>query len=212
MTAADIRQARDEFVAAARNAIEAGFDGVELHGANGYLLEQFLNPHTNRRTDGYGGSVAARGRFVAETAAAVAAAIGADRLGIRLSPHSRFNDMAAYDETVEQYVWVVEQLSDIGLLYLHLVLGAERIPEATVEAIANAFDGALIMNGGFDRDSAEAEISAGRANLIAFGVPYIANPDLVERMRGEKDLAAPRPDLFYAPGAEGYVDYQPQAS
>lgn len=211
MTEADIEQARGEFVEAATNAIAAGFDGVELHAANGYLLEQFLSPHTNQRTDGYGGSVAARGRFVAETAEAVAKAIGADRVGIRLSPHSGFNDMSAYDETVPQYVWLAERLKQAGLLYLHLVLGAERIPEASVEAISRAFDGRLILNGGFDRESAEAALTSGQADLIAFGVPFIANPDLVARMRQGKDLAAPRQELFYSPGAEGYVDYRAAA-
>ncbi|MGI9450803.1 MAG: alkene reductase [Geminicoccaceae bacterium] len=211
MTEADILQAQNEFVEAARNAIAAGFDGVELHAANGYLLEQFLNPHTNRRTDGYGGSVAARGRFVAETADAVAAAIGADRVGIRLSPHSGFNDMPAYDETVPQYVWLAERLKRTGLLYLHLVLGAERIPEATVDAVKSAFDRVLILNSGFDRDGAEAAIADGQADLIAFGVPFIANPDLVTRMQSDVELAAPRHDLFYSPGPEGYVDYQAAA-
>ena len=211
MTGADITRARDEFVEAAKNAIDAGFDGVELHAANGYLLEQFLNPHTNQRTDDYGGSIAARGRFVAETAEAVAAAIGADRVGIRLSPHSGFNDMPAYDETLPQYAWLAERLKQSGLLYLHLVLGAERIPEATVDAIRTAFDGVTILNSGFDRQAAEAAIADGQADLIAFGVPFIANPDLVARMKNGTDLAAPRQELFYSPGPEGYVDYQAAA-
>lgn len=211
MTEADIEQARKEFVEAAKNAIAAGFDGVELHAANGYLLEQFLNPHTNRRTDGYGGSVPARGRFVAETADAVAAAIGADRVGIRLSPHSSFNDMPAYEETLPQYVWLAERLKKTGLLYLHLVLGAERIPKATVDAIRSAFGGALILNSGFDRERAEAAIADGQADLIAFGVPFIANPDLVARMQSDVELATPRQELFYSPGPEGYVDYHAAA-
>ncbi len=208
MTEADIIRARSEFVEAAKNAITAGFDGVELHAANGYLLEQFLNPHTNQRMDGYGGSVAARGRFVTETAEAVAAAIGANRVGMRLSPHSGFNDMPAYDDIVPQYVWLAERLRRIGLLYVHLVLGAERIPEATVDAIRTAFGGALILNSGFDRQSAGAELADGQADLIAFGVPFIANPDLVARMRNDIELAAPRQELFYSQGEEGYVDYQ----
>lgn len=208
MTAADIEQAKAEFVAAARNAVGSGFDGVELHAANGYLLEQFLNPHTNRRADGYGGSVAARGRFVLETARAVAAAIGADRVGIRLSPHSRFNDMPAYGETVEQYVWLAERLGAEGLLYLHLVLGAERIPQPTIDAVTKAFGGTVIVNSGFDRASAEAALSSDEADLVAFGAPFIANPDLVARMRDGHDLAPPRQELFYAPGPEGYVDYR----
>jgi N-ethylmaleimide reductase len=207
MTAADIEQAQDGYVAAARNAVEAGFDGVELHGANGYLLEQFLSPHTNRRDDAYGGSIEARGRFVAETAAAVAEAIGAARVGIRISPHSRFNDMADYEETVPQYVWLMEQLRRLGLLYVHLVLGAERIPETTATAVREAFGGPMILNSGFDRARAEAALAAGEADLIAFGVPYIANPDLVSRMQDGAELAQPRQELFYAPGAEGYADY-----
>ncbi len=207
MTDNDIRQTIDEFVSAARNAIEAGFDGVELHGANGYLLEQFLNPNVNTRDDDFGGSVENRTRFVVAVAKAVAEAIGADRTGIRLSPHSTFNDHAAYDGVVEQYAWLAREIDALGLVYIHLVLGQDGMPEQTLGAIREAYSGTLIVNTGFDRDGAENVIGTGDADLVSFGVPFIANPDLVERMHGRVELAAAKPDLFYAPGPEGYVDY-----
>jgi len=207
MEAADIRQAIDEFADAARNAIEAGFDGIELHAANGYLLEQFLNPHVNVRTDEYGGSMRNRGRFVVEVAQAAADAIGADRVGIRLSPHSTFNDHPAYDGVADLYGWLAGQFQAMGLAYVHLVLGQSGLPAETLDAVRNAYTGTLIVNSGFDRDGAETVIEKGEADLVAFGVPFISNPDLVERMREGAGLAEAKPDLFYAPGAEGYVDY-----
>ena len=207
MTASDVKQAIDEFVTAARNAVEAGFDGVELHAANGYLFEQFLNPHSNVRTDSYGGSIENRGRFVVETARAVSDAIGPERVGIRLSPHGTFNDMAVYGDVAGQYAWLAGQLDQIGLVYVHLVLGQNGIPDETMAAIRGNYRGVFMVNSGFDRPAAESVIDAGGADLVSFGVPFIANPDLVERMRDGAGLADPRPDLFYAAGPEGYVDY-----
>ncbi len=207
MTEEDIRQAIGEFVAAARNAVEAGFDGVELHAANGYLLEQFVNPNVNTRTDSWGGSVENRARFVVEVARAVADEIGAERVGIRLSPHSTFNDHAAYDGVAEQYGWLAREIGAVGLVYVHLVLGQEGLPDETLQAIREGYSGTLMVNTGFDRDGAENVIGRGDADLVSFGVPFIANPDLVERMRGDVELSAPQPDLFYAPGPEGYTDY-----
>ncbi len=207
MTEEDIRQTIGEFVSASRNAIEAGFDGVELHAANGYLLEQFINPNVNTRDDPYGGSIEKRARFVVEVAKAVADDIGADRVGIRFSPHSTFNDHAAYEEVAEQYGWLAQQVEALNLVYVHLVLGQEGLPDETLNAIRGGYSGTLMVNSGFDKNGAETVLGRGGADLVSFGVPFIANPDLVERMRDDVDLANPQPDLFYAPGPEGYVDY-----
>jgi N-ethylmaleimide reductase len=205
MSAADLEDARDEYGRAATHAIEAGFDGVELHGANGYLLEQFLHPHTNRRTDAYGGGVEARARFVIEAARAAADAIGSDRVGIRLSPHSTFNDLPAHDEVTAQYVALVRELR--GLLYLHLIASPHPEFEATASAIRGVFEGPIVLNGGLDRARAEAALAAGKADLFAFGRPFIANPDLVERLASGGALATPDPQTFYTPGPRGYIDY-----
>jgi N-ethylmaleimide reductase len=205
MDEADLRRSRDEWVAAARNARAAGFDAVELHGANGYLLEQFLHPHTNRRRDGYGGSVAARTRYLAETAAAVADALGADRVGVRLSPFSTFNDLPHHDEIEAQYVEVARALR--GLMYLHVVANPHDGFAATAAAMRRTFGGPVILNGNFDRARAEAALAADQADLISFGRPFIANPDLVRRLLDGVELAAPDPSTFYTPGAAGYTDY-----
>lgn len=204
-----------EFVKSAQLAIEAGFDGVELHGANGYLLEQFLHPVSNQRTDQYGGSVQNRARFVLEVAAAVAQAIGAERTGIRLSPWGVFSDMPHYAEIDETYAYLATELQKLNLVYMHLVdhssMGAPAVPAATVEAIRQRFTNTLVLSGGYDAQRAEDALQAGRADLVAFGRPFIANPDLVERLRTGAELAQPDPTTFYAPGPEGfqqgYTDY-----
>jgi N-ethylmaleimide reductase len=205
MSPAEVRAARDEFVQAARNAIAAGFDGIELHGANGYLLEQFLHPHTNRRDDDYGGSIARRLRFVTELAEATAGAIGADRVGIRLSPYSTFNDLPVHDEVHATYAELGARLR--GLLYIHVVQSAHPGYAGTASAVRAAFGGPLILNGGLDRNGAEAALARGDADLAAFGRPFIANPDLVARMQRGTPLATPDPATFYSAGSEGYVDY-----
>ena len=204
-----------EFVQAAKLAIEAGFDGVELHGANGYLLEQFLNPHSNQRTDEYGGSVENRARFVLEVAEGTAAAIGAERLGIRLSPWGVFNDMAAYEGVDEVYEYLAAELQKRGLVYLHLVnhesMGAPALPTNTVTRLRAKFTNTLILSGGYDAERAEADLQSGRADLVAFGRPFIGNPDLVERLEQKAELAEADQSTFYAPGPEGfhqgYTDY-----
>ncbi len=210
MTDADIGTAKSEFVQAAKNAVAAGFDGVELHSANGYLLEQFLHPHTNRRTDRYGGSVENRNRFVVEVAREVAEAIGADRVGIRLSPYGTFNDLPSHEGVVEQYTALARSLR--GLWYLHLVGSSHEAFGGTARAIREAFGGPLMLNGGFDRARADATLQAGQAELISFGRPFIANPNLVDRFKAGTPLAEPQPQTFYTPGPEGYVDYGEVAS
>jgi N-ethylmaleimide reductase len=211
MTHADIAATVQEYADAARLAIEAGFDGVELHAANGYLLEQFLNPLINRRTDGYGADAAGRNRLVLEVARAAVAAVGADRVGIRLSPYGVVNAAGAYDGVDEQYVALVSQLSALGLLYVHVLdhsaMGTPPVPAAIKAALRAAFDGPFIAAGGFDRASAEQVTGAGQADLVAFGRPFIANPDLVERLRRAAPWNTPAPATFYTPGAQGYTDY-----
>ncbi|MBK1718004.1 alkene reductase [Thiocystis violacea] len=211
MSERDIAQAVDEFAQSAGLAIEAGFDGVELHAANGYLIEQFLNPNVNQRTDGYGGGIEGRNRFALEVTRAVAGAIGADKVGIRLSPHGVFNGTGAFAEVDAQYLALCEELSALGLLYLHLLdhsaMGTPPVPEALKRQLRERFDGPFILAGGFDRTTAETAIAEGRADLVAFGRPFLANPDLVERMRAGAELNAPDVSTFYTPDAKGYTDY-----
>lgn len=211
MTEADLRQAIGEYVKASTNAREAGFDGVELHGANGYLLEQFLNPGVNRRTDEWGGSLEARARLLFETTRAVVKAIGKDRVGVRLSPHGVFNDMPPFPGVQEEYAWIAGQLYDMGIVYLHLVdhssMGAPQVPESTRMAIREAFRATLILSGGYDRPRADSDLASGQADLVAFGRPFLANPDLPERLRTGAALAVPDPATFYTAGESGYDDY-----
>ena len=211
MTEADIATAVAEYAQSARLAIEAGFDGVELHAANGYLIEQFLNANVNHRTDGYGGSIAGRNRFALEVAHATVAAIGADRVGIRLSPHGAFNSTGAFPDVDAQYIALTTELSALGLAYLHLLdhsaMGAPAVPAELKAQLRAAFKGAFILAGGFDALSAEAALNAKAADLIAFGRPFLANPDLVARLRAGAPLNAPDMATFYVPGARGYTDY-----
>lgn len=211
MNDADIRQAQEEFVQAARNAVDAGFDGVEIHGANGYLVEQFIHPHTNRRAEPYGGSIENRCRFALEIATQMSEVIGAGRLGIRLSPYGTFNDMPHYADIDATYTYLAEALDDIGIAYIHLTdmsgMGGPEIPNALKSAIRGAFSGTLILCGGYDRERAEQVLASGLCDLVAFGRPFISNPDLVERLENEWPLAEPDHDTFYTPGEKGYTDY-----
>jgi N-ethylmaleimide reductase len=211
MTERDVRQAIQEHVDAARNAITAGFDGVELHGANGYLLEQFLSPRTNQRTDAWGGSVEARLRFPIQVVQQVAAAIGGERLGLRLSPYGVNAGMEAYPEIDDTYHRLTQALVSTGLQYLHLVdhsaMGAPPVPAALKLALRKAWPRTFILAGGFDRAGAEEALREARADLIAFGRPFLANPDLVARLERGLPLNAPDFATFYTPGSKGYTDY-----
>jgi N-ethylmaleimide reductase len=211
MTQADIARATNEYVASATLALDAGFDGVELHGANGYLIEQFLNPLVNRRTDGYGASIENRNRFAIEVANAVVSAIGRDRVGMRLSPYGVFNGTGEFPDVQEQYLALAKALSDLGLLYVHLVdhsaMGAPPVPSDFKLKLRAAFNGVFILSGGFDHASAEQALVEKRGDLIAFGRPFLANPDLVERMRENAPMNTPDTTTFYVPGAKGYTDY-----
>jgi len=207
----DIAYAVSEYARSARLAMDAGFDGVELHAANGYLIEQFLNTHVNQRTDAYGGSIQGRNRFGLEVVRATVAAIGADRVGIRLSPCGVFNATGAYPEVEAQYLALTEALSQLGILYVHLLdhsaMGAPPVPAELKFRLRVAFHGVFILAGGFDQPSAEAALQAGHADLIAFARPFIANPDLVERMQAKAALNPLDMATFYTPGRQGYTDY-----
>jgi N-ethylmaleimide reductase len=211
MTEKDIAAAVEEYAQSARLAIEAGFDGVELHAANGYLIEQFLNPNVNQRSDAYGDGIHGRNRFALEIARAVSSAIGAERVGIRLSPYGVFNGTGAFPEVDAQYLALVGELSKLELLYVHLLdhsaMGAPPVPAALKALLRQTFQGPFILAGGFDRASAESALAASQADLIAFGRPFLANPDLLERMRSNAALNAPDMSTFYTPGAKGYTDY-----
>jgi N-ethylmaleimide reductase len=200
----EIAQIIEDFRFSTRRALEAGFDGVELHAASGYLAEQFLSSGSNQREDAYGGSVANRTRFVLEVLAAMAAEAGGDRVGIKISPEMGFNDIvdAAPQET---YPYLVEQLRELKLAYLHVALfGTSTDYHALLRP---RFDGAYLMGGGLDQARAEALIADGRADATVFGTAFLANPDLPERFLQGAALNAPDKDTFYSPGAKGYTDY-----
>ena len=211
MNQADIDRAIGEYASSAKLAIEAGFDGVELHAANGYLIEQFLNANVNTRGDGYGGSIEGRNRFALEVARVTVAAIGAQRVGVRLSPYGVFNGTGGFPGTDEQFLALAREFSGLGLQYLHVLdhsaMGAPSVPAELKAALRAAFKGTFILAGGFDRDSAETALQAGQADLIAFGRPFLANPDLVKRMQARAPLNEIDMDTFYTPGPKGYTDY-----
>ena len=211
MSEADIKATIAEFRQAAVNAVAAGFDGVELHSANGYLLEQFIRPTSNLRTDRYGGGIENRARFVLEVAEAAIAAIGKDRVGIRLSPFGVFNDMPLYAAMESDYSYLARQLDAGGLLYIHLVdhssMGAPPVPDSIRTMLRSLSHCALILSGGYDLRRAESDISAGNCDLVAVGRPVLANPDLVRRWQTGAVLNTPDPSTFYTPGPKGYTDY-----
>ncbi|WP_334148391.1 alkene reductase [Microbacterium sp.] len=211
LTAEEIPFVVEQFVQAARNAIEAGFDGVEVHGANGYLVHEFLSPVSNIREDRYGGSPENRARFAVEVTSAVAAAVGAERTGIRLSPQHNIQGVLEEDDADVHatYTAVAEGLAPLGLAFVD-VLNASPAGEL-VQHIRRTLGAPLIVNSGFatptSRDEAEALVADGWADAVAAGRPVIANPDLVERWQSGAELNEPRPELFYGSTDEGYTDY-----
>ncbi len=211
MTKGDITHAIEEYVQAAKYAIEAGFDGVELHGANGYLIEQFINPESNRRTDEYGGAIEGRSKFALEVAAKTANAIGPEKVGIRLSPGGAFNDINPFDGQDETFEFIATKLGELNLAYIHLVdhsaMGTPEVPRELKEKIRDAFGRTIIISGGYNRDTAEKDLNDGLGHLVAFGRPFISNPDLVDRMKKGTELKDPDFDTFYTPGEKGYTDY-----
>ncbi|WP_316013707.1 alkene reductase [Roseobacter sp. HKCCA0434] len=201
----------EDFRRAARNAIEAGFDLVEVHAANGYLIDQFLRDGANQRTDAYGGSVENRVRLLREVLAAVTEEIGADRVGVRLSPFSNANAISDSDP-MATFTAAVDVVAEAGLAYLHMVEGQtggsrELDGGNSIDALRKRFPGVYVANNGYDRDLAIETVEAGRADAIAFGVPFIANPDLPTRLERNAPMNAADKDTFYGGGREGYTDY-----
>ena len=242
MSETDIADAVGEYATAARRGIEAGFDGVELHGANGYLIDQFLNTASNQRTDRWGSGPAParraaespgkpavpaaagphqdapvdqrienRIRFAAEVAEACAEAIGAERLGMRISPYGVFGGMAPDADMDAVYERLIGRLNRIGVVSIHVVdhssMGAPPVRPLLKATLRAAFNGWYILSGGYDAIRANADLDALRGDLVAFGRPFIANPDLVERLQSGRALAVPDPATFYTPGEKGYTDY-----
>lgn len=201
-----------DYVAAAERAIAAGFDGVELHAANGYLLDQFIRDGSNQRDDEYGGSITSRWRFPLEVAAAVANAVGKERTGIRLSPVNAYNGMSD-SSPVSSFVHGAARLRELGLTYVHVL---EALPGHMMAAkgaptvhphIRAAFGGTIILNGGYDRAKGDAALDAGEADAVAFGLPFLANPDLPRRLQESAPLNGPDFATLYTPGTKGYTDY-----
>ena len=201
----------DQYRHAALCAMEAGFDGVEVHGANGYLIEQFLRDSINDRCDGYGGSIENRTRFLREVMQAVAGAIGGGRTGLRLSPVTPSNDAGPDSNPQALYEAALAQLAPLKLAYLHVVEGAtggaRNVAPFDYAALRALFDGAWMVNNGYDRAMALDAVACGRADLVAFGKPFIANPDLGRRLRENAPLNLPDNKTFYGGGAAGYIDY-----
>jgi N-ethylmaleimide reductase len=199
---AEIPSVSAEYAQATRNALEAGFDGVELHSASGYLPNQFLSTGTNTRTDAYGGSIENRIRFVLETLAQMVGAAGSRKVGMKVSPGMDFNDIGDQDP-LPTYLALAKAIAPLNLAYLHVMragIGAES-------ALRQAYPGTLLVGGGFTKDEANRTLAAGGADAIVFGSAYIANPDLVKRFAHDAPLNQSDPSTFYTPGPKGYTDY-----
>ncbi len=210
LATAEIPALIEDYATAAQNAKDAGFDGVEVHAANGYLIDQFLRDGSNRRTDQYGGSIPNRTRLLLEVVAAVSKVWGAERVGVRISPINPFNDMRdSYPQALFNHV--AESLNPFGLAYLHVVevgIGAtEALPKFDFAELRRVCKGSYMANGGYSKISANAAIAENRADCVAFGVPYIANPDLVERFRADAPLNTADQNTFYGGDERGYTDY-----
>lgn len=211
MSLDEIKQTVKDYRHAAECAKEAGFDGVEIHAANGYLINQFLEDCSNKRNDEYGGSIENRMRFLNEIISEVASVWGPDRVGIRLSPTSTFNDMGDSDP-LGTYTSVIKKLNTYGLAYLHIV---EKFPgidvseeeQKTLKTLRNIWNGFYIANGDYGREDGIKAVESGHADAVCYGRIYIANPDLYERLKIDAELNEPNPDTFYGGGREGYTDY-----
>lgn len=211
ITVDEIAETVQDYRRAARNAIDAGFDGVEIHSANGYLLDQFLRDTTNKRTDAYGGSIQNRTRFLREVITAITAEIGADRTGIRLSPWSNANDVGIDSDTPALFGAVVDHLNEAGLAFLHVIEGQtggpRDFPPEGMAALRAQFKGVWIANNGYDAEGAARAVDSGAADAVAFGRLYISNPDLAERLQAGAPLNPLPTQNIYGGGAEGFTDY-----
>jgi N-ethylmaleimide reductase len=204
LTTAEIRQIVENYRRATRNALDAGFDGVELHGASGYLPEQFLSSGSNRRTDEYGGSVANRARFTIEVLAAMIAEAGPGRVGLKISPEMNYNDVSD-DTPRETYAHLVNALPGANMAYLHVALfGTDQDYHALLRPL---FKGPYLIGGGLTEASAEALLNEGKADAVVFGSAFLANPDLPERLLRNAPLNEADRATFFTPGAKGYIDY-----
>ena len=211
MTLDDIQSTIADYRSAAKNAMQAGFDGVELHGANGYLINQFLVNHANKRDDQYGGSIENRARFLLEALRAIADEIGADKTGLRLSPTGKFNDIVD-DEARQTFTYVYEQLNQLNLAYLHVVEGFPGIEvsaadKTLVEDLRKLYKGFYIANGGYELESGESLLKTAEADAIAYGRPFISNPDLPERIEKSVSWTPPDDSTFFGGNEKGYTDY-----
>jgi N-ethylmaleimide reductase len=214
LTLTEIEQIVQDYKAAAKNATDAGFDGVEIHASNGYLLHQFFNGTSNTRTDEYGGSKENRARILFEVIEAIKEVMPVERIGVRLNPslHGIFG-MTLDEETIPTFDYIIEKLNNYKLSYLHLsepFNDVSKVPHAEqniAKRYRPIFKGNLIINAGFTQEKGNAVIEAGEADMVAFGVPFIANPDLPERFRLNEELQEADKNTFYSPGAEGYIDY-----
>jgi N-ethylmaleimide reductase len=204
LTLEEIAGVIDDYRLAARRALEAGFDGVELHAASGYLPEQFLSSGSNQRHDQYGGSVVNRARFLLDVLTAMVAEAGGDRVGIKISPEMNFNDIVDANPQ-ETYTYLVDQLRELNLAYLHVALFGATVDYHAL--LRSRFNGAYLMGGGLSQETAEAALADGRADATVFGSAFLANPDLPERFRLGAPLNSPDKSTFYTPGAQGYTDY-----
>jgi N-ethylmaleimide reductase len=214
MTVEEIRQTISEYALAAHYAVEAGFDGIELHAATTYLLPEFLSSALNVRTDQYGGSAENRARIVLEILDALIAVWGANRVGIKIAPTIRMGGFAPTPETIPTFDYLVSRLSQLGLSHLQVVRAVDSLSGTPVESLQDTvayyrarYDGTLMANFGFDLDSGNALIESGGADLVSFGTPFIGNPDFVHRLRHRLPIAVSNRETYYQGGAEGYVDY-----
>ena len=208
LTTAGVKTIIEGYVSAAKNAMKAGFDGVELHAANGYLLEQFLNPNVNNRTDEYGGSITNRARLTVEVAEKVAGAIGSEKVGIRFSPFSTLGDLQAYDadEVQETYTYLAKAMNGLDIQYNHISAN-HAIPQKTFDAIRANFLSTIILCNGLTAETAESKLNEGFADIVAFGRSFLSNPDFVSRIEKNASLNPVDFTTLYTPGEKGYTDY-----
>lgn len=212
LTSNEVKQVVTDFVNAAKNAMASGFDGVEIHGANGYLIEQFLNPFVNKRSDEYGGTIENRSRFLLEIVDRTIEAIGANKVGVRLTPYGGLGDLLHYDEIEATYKYLADELAKRQVAYIHLMdqqsKGSHALPAGFIERFRSWYKGTIILAGSMTRETAEKLINAGTIDIAGFGEPFISNPDLVERLQNNWELTPPNRDLYYGLGSHGYTDWE----